>query len=261
LEAIMTINLYDGNNVMRRAMETKYQMPGERPMSLRQRLEATSAAAPGTQIWVWDGKEHNARRQAIYPRYKTNRPPTPMDVYAQVRLWRELLAHTSAVQIEVHGWEADDVIGTLVRKRPGLFTVHTNDMDYGQVAHLCTLKGVNMKGVEPRWIALYKAMCGDSSDFIAGIPGFGPGRWLSMQPHRAQIERAIVNGTPAGFVDLPFKPKVKAWLLEQENIDTLRAMLTVTHFCNVPDDELEGGITRGTPNLMAAHERLSEFFL
>jgi 5'-3' exonuclease len=259
----MTIEIYDGMNVMRRAYERKWGMPGDAPMSMRQRYEQTIAAKPGSQIWVWDGREHNARRQEIYPRYKTNRTPAGEDVYAQVRLWREVLQHSHAVQIEVHGWEADDVIGTLVRRFGGRVpvTVHTNDMDYGQVAHLCTLKGVNMKGVEPRWIALYKAMCGDSSDYIAGIPGFGPGRWLQMKDHWAQIERAIVAGEPAGFVGLPFKPKVAAWLLDEANIAELQAMLTVTHFHNVPDDELNGGVSTGTLNPMAAHTRMSEFFL
>lgn len=256
------VDIYDGNNIMRRAYERKGYMPGENVLSLRMRFEQTAAAPRGSQIWVWDGKEHNARRQAIYPRYKTNRTPMGEDVYAQVRLWRELLRHTDAIQIEVHGWEADDVIGTLVRRaRPGMFNVHTNDMDYGQIAHLCALKGVNMKGVDARWIALYKAMVGDSSDFIAGIPGFGPGRWLEMKDHWSQIERAICLGDPAGFVGLPFKPKVAAWLADPENIATLQAMLTVTHFHNVPEDELNGGISQGTPNLTAAHNRLSEFFL
>jgi len=257
------IDIYDGMNVMRRAYEKKGYMPGDVPMSMRVRYETTCAAQPGSQIWVWDGRDHNARRQEIYPRYKTNRTPMGEDVYSQVRLWREVLGHSHAVQIEVYGWEADDVIGTLVRRFGGRkpVTVHTNDMDYGQIAHLCTLKGVNMKGVPCERIALYKALCGDSSDFIAGIPGFGPGRWLEMQDHWDEIQRAIVAGEPEGFVDLPFKPKVKAWLADPENIKTLQAMLTVTHFMNVPEDELNGGITVGKVDLMAAHERMSEFFL
>jgi hypothetical protein len=38
-------------------------------------------------------------------------------------------------------------------------------------------------------------------------------------------------------------------------------MLLVTHFQNVPDDEIEGGLSVGTVNRPAAHEMLSEFFL
>lgn len=255
------IDIYDGNNIMRRAYEVKYQMPGEKVMSLRMRFEQACWAQPGSQIWVWDGQSHNERRQEIYPQYKSNRPPIAADIFAQVRLWRDLLAFTPQTQITIFGWEADDIIGSLVRRMPGKARVHTNDMDYGQIAHLCDLKGVNMKGVPPRWVPLYKAMCGDSSDNIDGIPGFGPGRWLEMAPHWAQIERAVRAGAPEGFADLPFKPKVKAWLLDPVNIKLLQSMLLVTHFHPVPEDELNGGITTGTRNPEAGHALLSRYFL
>lgn len=251
------INIYDGSNVMfREAM--KPNMPGQKRMSLRMRFEQAKA----TDYWIWDGYEHNERRQAIYPKYKTNRKPKPMDVSAQVKLWKELLKYTPATSIEVHGFEADDVIGTLVRKLPPHSAiVHSNDMDMGQIGHLCKLNGVDLKGIPPRWICLYKAMRGDTSDAIDGIPNFGPARWLEMEEHWPQIERAIIAGDPAGFDGLPFKPAVKTWLAIQENVDQLQAMLTITHFENVPDDELEGAIRVGTPNLVKGHEILSEFFL
>lgn len=255
------IHLYDGNNVMYRQYEQKGT---HAPMSLRMRYEHCCAQPAGTQIWCWDGYAHNERRQEIYPPYKTNRPAKPEDVFAQIKLFRECLTHSPATQIEVEGWEADDVIGTLVRRfsSKGIAcTVHTNDMDYGQVAHLCTLNGVNMKGVPPRWVALYKAMNGDNSDRIAGIPGFGGKRWLEMEDHWPQIERAIAAGDPAGFVGLPFKPAVKTWLAEQENVDLLQRMLLVTHFQNVPDDEIEGGIKEGVMDRAKAHALLGKFFL
>lgn len=258
------INIYDANNIMRRSLESRGQMPGTRPMTLRQRYEEVMAQPVGTQIWCWDGREHNERRREIYPPYKTNREPMAEDIFSHIRLWRELLGHTHALQFEVHGWEADDVIGTLVRglsSRGSRVRVHTNDMDYGQIAHLCELNGVNMKGVPPRWVALYKSMVGDSSDRIAGIPGFGPKRWVEMEPHWQTIENAIRAGRPEGFADLPFKPAVAAWLTVPENIELLQKMLLVTHFQNVPEDELIGGLTRGTPNRHAANLRLMEFFL
>lgn len=257
------IHLYDGNNIMRRQF-TETTWGKTESMSLRMRYEHACAQPPGTQIWCWDGFKHNERRREIYPLYKTNRSATPEDIFAQIKLFRDAMKHSLAIQIEVAGWEADDVIGTLVRrfaKQGTATTVHTNDMDYGQIAHLCTLNGVNMKGVEPRRIALYKALCGDASDNIKGIPGFGPGRWLAVEEHWDDILKAIITGVPEAFVDIPFKPAVKAWLASQENVDTLRAMLTVTHFDNVPDDELEGGIHHGVLNRPAAHALLGKFFL
>lgn len=251
------IRVFDGNNVLRRLAEQRDQLAGYIPMNLRLRYEETRP----TDIWVWDGRKHNERRREIYPRYKMNRSPVAEDVYAQIRLWRKILTYSPAMQIEVEGWEADDVIGTLVRKYPHRCEVHTNDMDYVQIGHLCKLNGVKDKGVAPRWIALYKALVGDPSDNIAGIPGFGPKRWLEMEEHWEWIEQAIVSGSPHQFVDLPFKPAVKAWLLEPENVRELQAMLTITHFMNVPDDELEGGISQGTPNRHEANQLFKEYFL
>ena len=259
------IDIYDGNNVMRRAME-RHLLPMARPMTIRQRYEQMCAAQPGTQIWVWDGYQHNERRREVYPPYKMNREPAAEDIYAQIKLWKELLAMTPATQVTVQGWEADDVISTLARKfaRRGISVrIHSNDMDYAQLLRLpnVTLVGVDTKGVEGRWVALYKALVGDKSDNIAGIPGFGPKRWLELQDHWPQIERAIVQGNVGGFDGIPFKPAVAAWLADASNIKLLQAMLFVTHFDDVPDDELEGGVKEGSINRLAANARMTEFFL
>lgn len=259
------IDLYDGNNVMRRSIE-KQMLPTARPMTLRQRYEAACAAPVGSQIWVWDGYQHNERRREIYPAYKMNREPAAENIYAQIKLFREILALSPTTQVTVNGWEADDVISTLARqfaRRGVAVRIHSNDMDYAQLTNLpnVTLVGVDNKGVNGRWVALFKAMVGDKSDNIAGIPGFGPKRWTEMENSWPQIERAIVSGNPAGFVGLPFKPAILAWLQSDDNIKLLQSMLLVTHFYNVPDDELEGGISVGKLDRLAAHARMSEFFL
>lgn len=259
------INLYDGNNVMRRAME-RHQLPGARPLSIRQRFEHAAAAPAGTEIWVWDGRQHNDRRREIYPDYKMNRTPTPEDVFAQIRLWRELLVHSGATQVTVHGWEADDAIATLAKrfaKRGVPVSIHSNDMDYAQLDHFeaVTLVGVNTKGIPSRWVPLYKAMVGDTSDNIAGIKGFGHKRWEEMRDHWPQIERAVVAGDPAGFIGLPFKPAVLSWLTDEANVKLLQNMLLVTYFYDVPEDELTGGITEGRLDRLKAYGRMQEFFL
>lgn len=257
------IHIYDGNNVMRRAMDAGIMaMKQMRPMTLRQRYYA----AQPNQIWVWDGKHHNARRQDIYPQYKRNRPPTPMETYAQINLFKEIMRHSPAAQLEVEGWEADDVINTLARRFEAggqAVTIHSNDMDYAQLEHhpLIALNGVDTKGVPGRWVPLYKAFRGDSSDNINGVPGFGPKRWVEMKNHWPEMERAIVNGSVEGLTGLPFKPQVIAWFQEPGNIELLQAMLLVTHFDMVPEDELEGGVIEGVPDPAKADARLREFFL
>ena len=260
------IHLYDGNNVMRRAMEKHGLLPGQRPMTLRMRFEHCCLQSPGSQLWCWDGYGHNERRREIYAPYKMNRTPPAEDIFAQIKLWRDVLRHSPATQVCVEGWEADDVIATLARRfaKSGHYvTIHSNDMDYAQLLGLgnVTLNGVNTKEIPARWIPLYKAMVGDPADNIGGIPNFGPKAWASMEDHWPQIERAIAAGNPAGFIGLPFKKGVLAWLQDEENVKLLQNMLLVTHFMNVPDDELEGGIILGQLDRQKAHDMLGRFFL
>lgn len=259
------IHLYDGNNVMLRAM-MKPMLGAARPMSLRMRYEHCVLQPAGSQIWCWDGFGHNERRREVYPPYKMKREPMGEDMFAQIKLWRQCLEHSNAVQVEVPGWEADDVISTLSRHfcRAGIHvTIHTNDMDYAQLLNQgnVTLDGVNTKDIHPRWLALYKAMVGDPSDNIAGIPNFGPKAWAAVHEHLPQIERAIAQGNPAGFVGLPFKPGVLAWLQDEENVVLLQNMLLITHFMDVPEDELEAGIKIGGLDRPKAHALLGRFFL
>lgn len=251
------INLYDGNNVMFRAMTTQVT-PGQVKISLRQRLATASAS----DIWVWDGFDHNARRIAIYPPYKSNRPEMGEDLFSQIKLFKKLLALTPAVQITCPTWEADDVVATLATQGRKV-VIHTNDFDYAQLRQFSNVTLLGVKGWEhdPSLIPLFKALSGDSSDRIAGIPGFGPKAWETILPHAAQITRAIVHGTPAGFFGLPFTPAVARWLTVDDNIKLLQSMLTVTYFQTVPDDEIAAGMTVGKPDPAAVDAVLRKYFL
>jgi hypothetical protein len=257
------IHIYDGNNVMLRAM-SKQLLPSEKPMSMRMRYHTTLAAPLHTQIWVWDGYDHNRRRKEIYPAYKANRTPMAEDMFAQIKLWRELLTLSPGIQIECKGWEADDVIRQFAGRGTDV-TIHTNDLDYAQLEEMpnVTLNGVRKpnSALTARWIPLYKATRGDPSDNISGIPGFGPKAWDNLGDHWAQFERAIVAGDPAGFVGLPVTKSVANWLLDPDNIAELQNMLLITHFHTVPDDELNAGITVGQTDIPQGEALLSRYFL
>lgn len=251
------INIFDGNNILYRALSDT-SLHAASGMNIRQRYLSLKPS----DIWVFDGARHNDRRVAVYPPYKGNREPTPMNMAAQIKLFKQLLVHSPATMIEVHGWEADDVIGTIAR-RGARITVHTNDMDYVQLSRFAnvTLNGVKTKDVDPSELALFKAMVGDPSDNIKGIPGFGSKAWDNLQGHRRDLLQAVQAGDPAGFVGLPVTPAVARWLANAENIATLQAMLLITHFWTVPEDELNAGITRGVPNPAAAEALLTRYLL
>lgn len=251
------INVYDGNNVMMRAMTTQV-MPGQVRTSLRQRV----AAATGADIFVWDGYNHNARRSTIYPRYKAQRVPQAEDIFSQIKLFKELLTLTPAIQITCDGWEADDVIATLATHGHAM-RIHTNDLDYAQLRRFSnvTLIGVKAWAYAPQWLPLYKALVGDPADNIAGIPGFGHKAWEAVLPFVEDMSAAIVLGSPHAFEHLPLRPNIKNWLAVSENLDTLKAMYAITHFITVPDDEIAAGMTVGKPDPSAVDAVLRKYFL
>lgn len=257
------IEIYDSNNVLRRQTE-RHGMPSVIPMGFRQRYEYVMAKPPGTQIWVWDGMGHNDMRKAILPYYKAQRTPAAEDIFAQINLWRKALDLSHATQITVRGWEADDVIATLVKQwhaKGVRVKVHSNDIDYGQLEGMCELVGVNTKDTPGRFLPLRKALVGKASDNMKGIPNFGPKRFDGMVALWPQIEAAIENGDQQALLAMDFTPAVRAWLVVEDNFKELQAMLRVAKFFDVPEDEILGGWKVGTPDRMAAHAMMTEFFL
>lgn len=239
---------------------------GHERIGLRRRYEAANTAGE-THIWCWDGRNHNERRKKIYPKYKSNREPMAEDRFSQIHVFREALTHSNAIQIECDGWEADDIIGSMVcrfvsRQMRGI-TVHTNDADYQQLGMYrgVILNGVKWLPVDPYHVPTYKALVGDKSDAIDGIRGFGPDKWLKMKPYHRDITTAIETGDVDSLLAMPFTKAILAWLTVPENFTLLQKMLQVTKFIPVPDHELEKGIKKGTLNREAADQLFRKFFL
>jgi hypothetical protein len=251
------INIYDGYNVMLRAMTTS-SLPGQSRLTIRQRL----ASAKANDIWVFDGPNHNESRQAIYKGYKAHRKPLAQDLFSQINMFKDLLKHTPATQITVPEWEADDVIYTLVQKA-GPVTVFSNDQDYVQLGRFpnVILNGVKTGKHEPRWTPLYKALVGDPADGIKGIPGFGQKAWDATAPYRPGIEDAIQHGDLGKLLAFPLPRSTLTWLSVTGNLTELQNMLLITHMWTVPEDQINAGITVGTPNPELIDSTLRQYFL
>lgn len=256
------IHLFDGNNVMLRDLDSATHQR----IGLRQRWQA--ANQPGVlHIWVWDGRNHNERRKRLYPEYKAHRTPTPEERYAQIGVFRESLKHSNAWQVECEGWEGDDVIASLVRKlskRGDIpITIHTNDLDYAQlrVFPLVYLNGVKPSPCPPHRLALYKAMVGDPSDNIKGIPGFGPKKFAALETYWGEIEHAVDARDAVNLASIPFTKAHQTWVKDPPNVELLSNMLAVTRFFNVPDEDVEKGITKGVRNFEAMDALFRRFFL
>ena len=143
---------------------------------------------------AFDLKDPTFRHKA-YEGYKAQRRPMPDDLAAQIPVLKELLDAMGIRRYELSGYEADDIIGTvssLCEKRGWHCTVLTGDKDALQlvseqttVCNVKTAKGqtdtilytperfTEEYGFAPAQIVDLKALMGDSSDNIPGVPGIG----------------------------------------------------------------------------------------
>jgi len=130
-------------------------------------------------------------RSEDYPEYKANRSASPAEFAGQVALVKEVLDALRIVHLEVPGFEADDIIGTLARsaERAGWDTlICTGDRDSMQLvdAHTTVLyprKGVSdlarftPEAIEEKYLvppARYPelaALVGEGADNLPGVPG------------------------------------------------------------------------------------------
>ena len=129
-------------------------------------------------------------RHKMYSDYKAGRKPMPDDLAAQVPVLKDVLQLMNIRICEKEGYEADDIIGTLAKKYDIQTYIYTGDRDSYQLVdattNVCyTRKGVsdilelssaNFKdeiGITPSQIIELKALMGDKSDNIPGVPGVG----------------------------------------------------------------------------------------
>lgn len=130
-------------------------------------------------------------RHALEPTYKANRPERDPAAYDQLRRLRDQLTRDRYPVVACPGYEADDVIATLVAQAvEHQVTIATGDKDLlqlvGPTVSVVSTNGgsdrqprgpayVNEKfGVSPEQLRDWLALVGDKSDNIAGCPGVGP---------------------------------------------------------------------------------------
>lgn len=154
-------------------------------------LNALRELKPEYVAVAWDMPGKTFRHDK-YEAYKATRKETDPDLVAQFDTTRELVAAFNIPLIGVEGYEADDVIGTLVEQYQAKHdvVVVTGDMDELQLVSPTTKiytlrKGfsdtviydeaavMDKYGVSPQEFIVYKALKGDSSDNIPGVAGIG----------------------------------------------------------------------------------------
>jgi len=128
-------------------------------------------------------------RNALYPDYKANRASMPDDLVPQISPIKEMVRAFNIPALELPGFEADDIIGTIARvcrEEELPVMVVTGDKDLMQIVTdsvrlLDTMKDkesgppevVERFGVGPELVIDILGLAGDSSDNIPGVPGIG----------------------------------------------------------------------------------------
>src|SRR5690554_697333 len=153
-------------------------------------------------------------RHEEYKEYKAQREATPEDIKASIPFIKEIINAYNIPILEVPGYEADDVIGTIAKKMDKeKFDVYmmTSDKDYGQLTEpsiyiyrpkyggndyeiLNDKNVVEKYGIEtPSQVIDLLGLMGDSSDNIPGCPGIGEKTAVKLLNQFGTIENLLDN--------------------------------------------------------------------
>ncbi len=206
-------------------------------------------------------------RRELYPDYKANRPETPEDILRSVPYVKQILEAMCIPILEVPGYEADDVIGTLAHKGVEAgYEVYmvTPDKDYGQlVREHCSLYRQKGDGIEivdqqaicakygiedPILVRDILALWGDASDNIPGVPGIGEKGASKLVQQWGSVEQIL---------DHAEELKGKQGESIRQSAETLRlAKRLTTIVLDVPIEFRPEELTRCAPHL----EQLQSLF-
>lgn len=198
----MKLLVVDGNSILNRAfygirlLTTKDgQFTNAIYGFLTMLLKIQEDVTPDAVAIAFDLKAPTFRHKA-YDGYKSNRKGMPEELHQQLQPLKDLLTLLGYTIITKEGYEADDILGTLshtCKVNGDECVLATGDRDSLQLINdkvtvrLASTKGGKANailydekkimedyGVTPRQLIEIKAIQGDSSDCIPGVPGIGP---------------------------------------------------------------------------------------
>ncbi len=216
-------------------------------------LATISEVRPDAVVFAFDMHEPTFRHK-IYDAYKAGRHKAPDELTAQFPLIKELLRDLGYPILETPGFEADDILGTLAfacEKAGWECVVSTGDRDSLQLvtehvsvrlastkmgAPVSTLMGpeeiLQTYGVQPKQLIEVKALMGDPSDNIPGVPGVGEKTALDLIAKYGSVDYIYEH-----LEELGLKPGVLKKLTEgKESAYLSRTLGTIVRDAPVPLD-------------------------
>ncbi len=206
-------------------------------------------------------------RNEIYPEYKAGRDKQPEDLTTQIPLVAEVCEAFRVPLLMVPGFEADDVIATLVETAPGgaEICIVSTDKDLMQLVRpgielLDTMKGRRIDdaaveerfGVRPPQLLDLRALVGDPSDNIPGVKGIGEKGAAKLLLEFGDLDRLLAEAANVSA------KRARESLLEHADVARLSRELSRLRG-DAPLAPNWGGLERAEPDrerLRALYQRL-----
>lgn len=173
-------------------------------------MKLTSKINCDYNLVLFDAKRQNFRND-IFPAYKANRAEPPEDLIPQFSIIRQTVDVLSLNQLEIEGYEADDLIATYTAQAlaSGMEVVIVSaDKDLMQLIRDGVTYYDPMKdkfitpeiakekfGVYPDKIPDVQALSGDSTDNIPGVPGIGPKTAAELVNEFGSLEQVLAHAS------------------------------------------------------------------
>ncbi len=175
-------------------------------------LRILKTESPDHIAVVLDSREPTFRHEK-YKEYKATREKMPEDMVSQLDLLKDVVRAFNIPVVEMPGYEADDIMGTLAKiaekENVETFLV-TGDKDFMQLVsdrvrmykppkaneepEIIDSEGVKKKfGVGPEHVTDVLALMGDSSDNIPGVPGIGEKTAIPLIQRYGAVENLLKN--------------------------------------------------------------------
>ena len=225
MEKILVV---DGNSILNRAfygvkpLTTKDGLPTNAVFGMYNIITKNiTAVSPDYCVVAFDLKAPTFRHK-MYDGYKATRHGMPEELAAQLPYAKQCMRDIGFTVLELEGYEADDIIGTVASKsaeRGVKAYVLTGDRDSLQLIDddITVLLATNKEtvnfdkahffetyGIYPSQFADVKALMGDSSDNIPGVPGIGEKTALKLIS-----EFSSLDGVYSSYLDSKLTPSVK----------------------------------------------------
>jgi 5'-3' exonuclease len=192
---------------------------------------------------AFDESLTSSYRNEIYPEYKANRDPAPVELKRQFG-WARAVAE--AMGLSCYGddrYEADDLIGTLAeywRAKGHSICIVTADKDLAQLVRetdywwdfsrnqkLDARQLTEKFGVMPEQMADYLALTGDAVDNIPGVPGIGPKSAAALLGHFGDLDSLYARVEEVPTLALRGAKSIRKKLVNHREAAELARKLTV----------------------------------